>query len=558
MSDFRFIHTYTEQAFPALAISGLWREGDGLKLMHKPASVPPFDFNTAAAVGSPLERLLAELRCPFYVDRLQGGVCYPLTYHFDPGLITHLRELLGDRFLGFQIHEWASNLHSDQQRILALCEKEGVDAADPAARGKLLELVRQGEKDLFLEAYPPRVWAERPLFTDLSGFLREAETLYRRRRAETGGLLFPADSYYPAPKWEIAHGATMLLPEIGWQIPNLRAQIAYTRGMASGGGLPWGVYYECWQNTEGYGFTIPYSLRAGQDEWLEDQLHTGNGAGLPMERRERGGSSLSLMARAWRYAYFSGASVIGEEYGVCNTFRDLTSAELSPYGEVKKAFLRFTERFPNVGVPFKPIAAVLPKELPMVDIRFPEQWFDFPAAAHPALRPEDTGRINEAVKRLFGAQGQHGNYGHVLKNGGWPDVIDLIHADTPSLESYGWLIDLTGDPAFAKTHRNLVPIEAAERLSRSLLPVLIDGDLHTAYNKTADGWLILCMNHDGVLHDGLKPDEFLPEAAVHAPIRFTEKPFAIRLLDGDGTLTENGSDWALTLRAGEWALLALS
>ena len=558
MSDFRFIHTYTEPAFPAMVKSGLWREGDGLKLMHKPASVPPFDFNTMAAVGSPLERLLAELRCPFYVDRLQGGVGYPVSYPYDPALITHLRELLGERFLGFQIHEWASNLRSDQQRILALCEKEGLDAADPAARQELMEQVRRKEKDLFLEAYPPHEWAERPLFTDLSGFLREAETLYRRRHWETDGLLFPADSYYPAPKWEIAHGATMLLPEAGWQIPNLRAQIASTRGMANDAKLPWGVYYECWQNTEGYGFTIPYSLRSGQDEWQEDLLHTGNGFDQPPERREHGGSSLSLMARAWRYAYFSGANVIGEEYGVCNTFRDLSSAELSPYGEVKKAFLRFTERFPDVGVPFKPIAAVLPKELPLVDIHFPERWFDFPAPTHPEFRPELTGRINEAVRQLFGVQGRYGNYGHVLKNGGWPDVIDLIHADTPSLESYGWLIDLTGDPAFAKTHRNIVSTADAERLSRRLLPIFVDGNLHTAFNKTADGWLILCMNHDGVRHDGLRPDEFLPEAAVHAPIRFTEKPFSIRLLDGDGTLAKNGDDWSLTLRAGEWALLSLS
>lgn len=554
----RFIHTYTEPAFPALVKSGLWREGDGLKLMHKPKFASPVDFNTVTAEGSPLEQLLSELRCLFYVDRLQGGVGYPVTYPYDPAAIARLRELLGDRFLGFQMHEWASNLRSDQQRIFELCQREGVDAADPAARKNLLEQVRKGEKDLFLEAYPPHEWAEIPLFTGIDGFLKEAETLYRRRHTETGGLLFPADSYYPAPRWEIAHGATMLLPEVGWQIPNLRAQIAYTRGMANGAELPWGIYYECWQNTANCGFTIPFSLQSGQDEWLEDLLHTGKGAQLPTERREHGGSSLSLMARAWRYAYFSGAKFIGEEYGVCNTFRDLADASLSPYGEVKKAFLRFTERFSDVGTPYKPFAAVLPEALPMVDIRFPEQWFDFPAPSHPALRQEHTRRINAAAQRLFGVQGRYGNYGHVLKNGGFPDVVDLIHADTPSIDDYDWLIDLTGDPAFAKTHKNAVSLEQAEQLLPSLLPLTIDGKLHTACNKTKDGWLILCMNHDGVQHDDFLPDRFLPEATVRAPIRSTNKALALQLLDGTGKLIKAGDDWTLTLRAGEWVLLAAS
>ncbi len=263
---FRFIHTYTPPAFPALVKSGLWREGDGLKLMHKPGFAPPHDFNTMLAEGSPLERLLNELRCPFYVDRLQGGVGYPVRYPYDPATVSHLRELLGERFLGFQLHEWASNLRSDQQRIRELCGREGIDPSDDAARKMLLAQVARGEKDLFLEAYPPLEWAERPLFADIDGFLRETDALYRRRHAETDGLLFPADSYYPAPRREIACGATILLPEVGWQIPNMRAQVAYTRGMANAAKLPWGVYYECWQNTTRYGFTIPFSLRSGQDE----------------------------------------------------------------------------------------------------------------------------------------------------------------------------------------------------------------------------------------------------------------------------------------------------
>ena len=49
-------------------------------------------------------------------------------------------------------------------------------------------------------------------------------------------------------------------------------------------------------------FTIPYSLAGHDDEWGEDQLTTGIGAHLPLEMRERGGSSRNLQERVWHYA----------------------------------------------------------------------------------------------------------------------------------------------------------------------------------------------------------------------------------------------------------------
>ena len=121
---FHFIHTYTEDSFPGLVSSGLWRVGDGLKLMHKPGFLPPHDFNSAVAPGAPLERLLRELRCPFYIDRLQGGIGFTKTYPYDPALLAHYRDMPGGQFFGFQMHEWASNLRSDEKRIRELCERE--------------------------------------------------------------------------------------------------------------------------------------------------------------------------------------------------------------------------------------------------------------------------------------------------------------------------------------------------------------------------------------------------------------------------------------------------
>ena len=128
-----FIHTYTEDSWQGLVKNGLWRGGDGLKLMHKPDMPPPYDFNHIAAPGGDLYRRLEELRCPFYVDRLQGGIGLPRWYTYDPALVRRLCELLGDGFWGWQIHEWASNYRSDTERILALYRKTGDPCHDQLA-----------------------------------------------------------------------------------------------------------------------------------------------------------------------------------------------------------------------------------------------------------------------------------------------------------------------------------------------------------------------------------------------------------------------------------------
>ena len=406
-----FIHTYAENVFPALVNSGLWRGGDGLKLMHKPGFRPPYDFNSVAAPDGKLETLLRDLKCPFYIDRLQGGLGRTDIYPYDRSLARYYEELLGERFLGFQMHEWASNLRSDEKRIRELMEKEGAAAGDAAAWERMWDRVEAGTLPLFLEAYTAAEWRKRPLFTGISSFLEETRLLYEKRAKNTPGSLIPADSYFMAHRTELENGAKLLLPEAGWQIPNLRAQLAFTRGMAKAANVPWGIYYECWQNTEGYGFTIPYALREEQDEWREDLLHKANGAALPFEKREHGGSSLSLLARAWRLAYFSGAKYLGEEYGVCNTFRDLKEAALSPYGETKREFLRFTEAFPEPGKPFVPIAVVLPKAMEMLDISFGDRWLESPFG--PCLPVEQRGnagfpRYNGICVRLFRHARKHG------------------------------------------------------------------------------------------------------------------------------------------------------
>ena len=555
---FRFIHTYTAESFPGLARQGLWRDGDGLKLMHKPGFGPPFDFNTAVLAGTPLEKLLAELRCPFYVDRLQGGLGLTRKYPYDASLLRRCRTLLGDRFWGFQMHEWASNFRSDLERIEELAGREGSDLRRTDERTRFWQAVQSGALPLFLEARTAGEYASMRLPEDRTAFLRDAEALYAQRARETEGLLFPADSYFMAPRTALANGAKRLMPEVGWQIPGMRVQVAYTRGMAKAAGVPWGVYYECWQMTDGKALTIPFSLREGQDEWRENLLETAYGSALPFERREHGGSSLSLMERAWRYAYFSGADAVGEEYGVCNTFRELRDFSLSPYGEAKRRFLRFTEAFPELGTPYTPFAAVLPKELPMLDLYMDGRYLHYPAQAPdcpPTVdRPE---RFHADLQTLFGADGRFGNMGHVLRTGGLPGVVDLIHANMEqALDGYEYLIDLTGDASFRR-RRNVVTAEEADRLMDGLLPCRFDNRLFASYNRTKDGWYVLVMNNDGVRHDGFQPDEFLPEADVAAPVRLSPATVGVQKTAGSGALHEEGDRLFTALKAGEWMLLRL-
>ena len=555
-----FIHTYTAASFPGLIKSGLWREGDGLKLMHKPGFTPPDDFNSIAAVGLPLERLLRELRCPFYIDRLQGGVGFTNQYAYDKTLLRHYRALLGERFLGFQMHEWASNFASDRERILALCEKEGVSLSDPAARDRFWDAVEAGKLPLFLEAFSAAEYRTLSLPEDLSAFVQAAEKLYALRAAQTEGLLFPADSYFMAPRIELKYGAKLLLPEMGWQIPDLRVQVAYTRGMARAARVPWGVYYECWQNTKDTGFTIPFSLREGQDEWLEDLLHKGNGSELPWERREHGGTSLSLMERAWRYAYFSGASCFGEEYGVCNTFRDLHDFSLSPYGEKKKEFLRFAGEFPSLGEPYTPFAVVLPAEMPMLDLFFNDKYLSYPAedAACP-IPPCSQEAYRAAIRTIFGRDASCGNYGHVLRCGGLPAVFDIIHADqAEALKQYQYLIDLTGTETLKKQYRNVVSPAQTAAILDGLLPCRVGDGLFSAYNRRENGWYALIMNNDGIFHDGFLPDVQLPEATVWTQLNTAASITAVKKAAGSGALHQDGGRYYLTLKAGEWLLLELA
>ena len=553
-----FMHTYTEESWEGLDRKGLFRQGDGLKLMSKVYSPKGRDFNSMLAKNAPLSRLLEELRCPFYIDRLQGGVGLPHWYPYDPVIVHRLISLLGDDFWGWQIHEWASNYNSDISRIKELYKKLGAADPTPEQRFEIWQSVRAGREKLFLEALTQEEWTGRREPADLAMFLDDINWLYGMRASMTGSRLVPADSYFMAPRLELAGGAKILLPEVGWQIPNARVQMAYTRGMARAAGVPWGIYYECWcYNHAAGGLTIPLSLRKGQDEWCEDLVKSYTATGRSPEQLEQGGTSRNLQQRLWRYAYFSGASVIGEEYGVCNTFRDYEDFDLGPYGQTKKEFLDFASRFEDLGQPYTPIAVVLPKDLPVLQVNLPENYLNYPASDRSGgPDPAAWQMIRQILPELFGTAGT-GNNAHVLTPGGLPDVFDIIHADDEkALSRYDYLIDLTGGSVFPPENHVITP-EEADTILTDLLPLRIGGGVHTAYNKKGSGWLVFAANNNGVSCDNYEGDRIDPAAAVTAEIRYRDPASCVRVLDGTGGICrEDGRD-TVCLGGGEWLLMAL-
>ena len=79
----------------------------------------------------PLYNLIKENHIPFYVDRIAGGITY-YPYQFDQSLIAAYRELLGDDFLGFQLHESASNRRwAEWPRMMRVTGKRGILRKSP-------------------------------------------------------------------------------------------------------------------------------------------------------------------------------------------------------------------------------------------------------------------------------------------------------------------------------------------------------------------------------------------------------------------------------------------
>lgn len=538
---FTYLHCYMPETWEAQFRAGLIRPGDGIRFCQSLDIDERLKFNNLAAVGGDLYNYVKEHNCPFYIDRLQGG-CFLEEYPYDMALVDTYRAMLGDKFWGFQMHEWGSNIRSDFHKITSNnCPEWTAEAIEATIRRAF------PYEHTFVEAMNVEEYAALGGIPETyQGYLSMMHDLFAKRQAYVAGDLLPCDSYFQAQKMEVDAGAKRLMPEIGAQTCNTRIQVAYARGMARAAGIPFGTYYEPWG---GNPFSACCYQRDGLNEWnlMGDSFpfHTAGG---------NGGSSRSMQWRMHLYSYMAGATFMAEEWGMCNTFYDWKDFELTPYGQVKKDFLDFVDRYPEIGTPVVPAAIVLPKDMTVLDMALSaDTYLGYPVEGTFAKALADT---VAALKLLFVESAPMlGSEKISLLNGLTPDAIDIIHEDSPTVGKYPILIDCTANPDFAAAHAQTIvsAAEAREKIA-DLLPVQLEGGASmqiTEVKETGEHYILL-LNNSGVVRSVANGEQLMPEGeiCVTLTVKDSKQP---KQLEGSGCISAvDGDAYRITIPSGGW------
>jgi len=539
-----FYHCYTEELWRGYEKNGLLNTPFGIRFPQSIDLPENQKFNTVAAKGGKLYELIRETKSGFYIDRLQGG-CYIENYPYDRELIAAYESMLGDRFLGFQMHEWLSNYRGEIHQKLGKLE---VDTwSEESIREAIFK--RYPFKHLFLETMTAAEMAELGRPQTAQALYDNMTEIYRRRLASHKKLV-PCDSYAMMFPFEAKHGAKLIMPEVGAQIPDMRLQMCYARGVCRAYGIQLGAYYEPWGGTP---FSACNYFEGGKNEW-----NMSNGD-FPFETAGGcGGSSRSLQLRVYLYAYLSGAQMIAEEWGGYNTFLESRDFTLSEYGLVKKRFLDFVARYPDVGEKLAPIAAVVSNDLLCYEIKLlNDGLLGYPLTGE-EKRANDA--LREKVASIFSrASLTEGDKREVLTLSNYvvPDAVDMLdEGDGHALEQYEYLVDLTGAPAFSARHANVIaPDEVSARLD-ALLPCRVEGDLHYVINRRGtDGYYLTVFNHGGVTRSVTEGERVHPDAT--RTVRVTLKDGrTLRPLEGGDLVSCEDGVYTVTVRGGDFFFAA--
>lgn len=535
---FVFFHGYSPDTWDAMLRSGLVGENDGIRFQQSLDLPEELKFNALAKKGGKLYSIIKERNRPLLIDRLQGG-CYIDEYVYDAELLAEYRTLLGDRFFGFQMHEWLSNYRSDANKKLA--ELSADEWNEENIKRVIFE--KFPFKNLFLECMTLEEIASAGKPLTAEQFYDNMTSIYKKRQKIEE--LVPCDSAFLAYQFELSCGTKRLMPEVGAQTSDARLQICYARGMTRREGKSFGIYYEPWGGE-------PFSACAyngAKNEW-----NFGNDD-FPFETYgPNGGSSRSLQKRIFLYGYLSGAEFISEEWGLYNTFIEGTNNEqLSPYGLVKKEFLNFVRKYDDIGDKLTPIAAVLPEELMVLD-KCDERNSIFGYE----INNKRLASIKQGVAEIFassvpmlGSEREKRS----LKNSDMPDAIDLLNRDDAMLGKYDYLVDLTFGSDLKDKFTNLCEAKDIPALLRKLLPVYVDGGLHWMVNECkGGGYYLTVFNHSGVERSVEKGEYTLPEAEKTATVTFKGE-VSPALLEGDGKLSLENGTYRITIPAGGFAFI---
>ena len=492
-------------------------------------------FNNLANVGGDLYSFVKDNNCPMYIDRLQGG-CFFEGYDYDMKLVRIYREMLGEKFFGFQMHEWMSNFISDTRKLI-----DG-KCPEPWTEENIIATLKRDFPfpHVFTEAMSAKEFAEVGHITDCEKYLDAMKSLFAKRQKYTDGMLLPCDSAILGYSLEFKNGAKRVMPEIGQQTGHTSVQIAYARGMAKAYGKSFGTYYEPWG---GKPFSACNYQKDGLNEWniSNDSFPFKTAGG-------NGGSSRSLQKRMYFCSYMSGAEFISEEWGLCNTFYDWNDFGLTPYGQIKKDFIDFKEKYKNIGKPVTPIAAVIPKEIISLDnIDADGNYLSFNVDGE-LKRKLDI--MRNGLRRLFAYGETFGNENGCLVNRLLPDAIDIVNEDVYDESRYAYAVNLTGDESFEKNHRCCSPDDVSDLLDK-LLPCKVTGGLHHIINKnTDDEYFLTVLNNTGIVRSVEDGEYGLKEAEKTVQVELKDGR-KLSALYGNFRIEETDGKYYITVPAGE-------
>lgn len=537
---FTFFHCYSPKLWAGYEKNGLLRGKYGVRF---PMSIRNTelggDFNDLARRGGELYNIIKERKAPLYIDRLQGGD-FIYEYDFDEELLCEYERILGDDFYGFQMHEWLSNYHNDI--FYKLCDLPKENWNEENIKKEITEKYKFPW--LYLEAMTLSEMAEAGKPESGEELYANMTAIYEKRMAKYKKLI-PCDSFYLTYPYEAERGAKAIMPEVGAQIPFMRLQMCFARGVTSAYGIKLGAYYEPWGGDARVSACM-YN-ESGENEWMvKNDTNPYAAVGT------RGGSSRSLQMRVYLYSYLSGAEFISEEWGGFNTFSDAECTRLSEYGEVKKRFLDFVDKYPDVGEKISPIAVVISNDFPCYTLDEDENTlFDYPVSD--SYR-EIISAVKDGVRRIFlNAVPMHGNELEIktLINSSVPDAVDMLNVgDGRALSKYKYLVDLTGEADFAENRKNLItPDEVSKKLSE-LLPAWVDGGLHWFLNERDGGYYITVFNNSGVMRSPSFDEHVLDEETRTVSIDTKGKP--LNALEGGGVIEHRDGSYYLTLRGGDF------
>ncbi len=544
MKKFTYYHCYAPDLWDGYEKNGLIRGSFGIRFSQSQGIAEELKFNTLAKKGGKLYNYVKENKCAFYVDRLQGGVFID-DYEYDMELVNEYKNMLGEKFLGFQMHEWLSNYRGDVQGKLGhIPENEWTeDNIEKAIKSKF------PYETLFLEAMTLEEMAKAGKPTNYKQFYDNMTAIYKKRAKQFD--IVPCDSYYMMYPFEAQNGAKIIMPEVGAQISDMRMQMCFARGVCSAYGIKLGAYYEPWG---GDPFTCCSYEEDGKNEW-----NITNSDDFPfVPGGPNGGSSRSLQFRVHLYAYLSGAEMISEEWGGYNTFKNRKKGELSEYGEVKKMFLDFVDKYPDIGEKVAPIAVVLPNDFPCLCINGDKEngykeLFGYPIEGKML---EMSKIVNMGVNKIFrNACPMLGNEAHTLINSPVPDAVDMLNeGDGKALEKYKYLVNFTGDKEFENKHHNCISEDEVVSVLERELPCKITGNVHFMINRAEEnGYYLSIFNHSGIERTQKNGERILENSEESVEIELKDGRL-LTVLEGKGNTEIKDGKYCITLGGGEWLL----